>query len=169
LLGNQAADPHLVVTPATGESWEQPSTNTKRPTYALARGATTAVDIGGETVPVTSPIVVDADAEDAGAPRVDAVVDLADVEDEARLLTAATGLIRPPGGIAVPAVTARHPLTSAFTPGNLGDRGWVILAGPMFHNGRLDTVQRIIGVQVTPAERGRPEMVTFEFQTGDAT
>lgn len=169
LIGDQTADPHLICTPRTVQSWTQPSTNTRRPTYGLARGATTAVDIGGETTPVLSPIVVDQDAYDAGAPRVDAVVDLADTEDPTRLLGAATNLLRPPGGVQVPSVTVRLRVGSPFTPGNLGERGRVILEGPMFDSGSLDTIQRIIGVQVSPAERGRPETVTFEFQTGDAT
>lgn len=165
LLGNQDTQPHLIATPGTVQGWGQPSDNTARPTHALARGAQVATDLGGEVVPVTSPVVVDQDAYDAGAPRVDAVVDV-DTEDDQALLDRATGLLRPK--YPIPSITVALPDDNPFTPGNLGDRGRAIVNGFMFEGGRLDTTRRIIGVQVTPAERGRGEQVTFEFQSEEA-
>jgi hypothetical protein len=166
IIGNQTNQPLLIATPGTVQSWGQPSDQTTRPTHAVARGAPVATDLGGATVPMTSPVVVDADAVAAGAPRVDAVVDV-ETQDEQVLLDRAIGLLRPK--YPIPSITVTLPDNHAFTPGNLGERGRAIVEGFMFDGGRLDTVRRIIGVQVTPAERGRAEQITFEFQTEEAT
>lgn len=156
--------PHLVATPSTVEGWGQPTDHTHRPTHAMARGAATAKNLGGQVVPVTSPIITAKAALAEGAPRVDAVTDLP-TEDSSRLLQAARRLIRAP--YPVPSVTVTPPEGFAWNPGLLGQLGRARIESPMFDGGVLDTVARIIGYKVQPAERGRPETITFEFQPDD--
>lgn len=154
---------HLVATPSTVQGWGDQSDQTRRPTHAMARGVDAAKNVGGDVIPITSPVQVDDVAVAGGVLRSDAVIDTDD-DDEARLPRKARRLLKsrtvPP-----PSVTVHLPESSSWSPGRLGEKGRVILPGALWDQGRLDTRARIIGVQVQPAERGRAEEVTFEFQT----
>lgn len=153
---------HLLATPKTVVAWDDSADQTARPTHAMARGKSDLANLGADAEPLTSPVVIDDAAVADGVLRVDDVTDYA-TDDEDLLLAKAGQRLRLPNGI--PSVTVHLPETAAFTPGALGDQGRIILRGNSWPGGRLDTTQRIIGVQVTPAERGRPEEVLFEFQT----
>lgn len=165
LLGRPATEVrHLLCSPATLVSYEMPVDHTLNATHALGRG--TPPDGAADTLPIVSPLLVDADAVAAGVLRVDAVVDVAsDVDDV--VISHAQALLR--AGRSPASVTVRLPEAASFSPANLGDYGRVIIEDPLFPGGRWDDTTRVIGVKVTPEGRGQGEEVTFEFQTNDDT
>lgn len=165
LIGDQTLN-RLLCSPRSLTSWGQPSDGTARPTHGMARGATVGSNDTGDTVPLTSTIVVNQQLVDDGAPRVDRLVDYADIDDQALLDQRAPQIVE--GGPAVPSVTVRLPEESVLGPGILGDTGRVVIRDIAFAGGVYDEVQRVIGIRVEPAERSRPEQVTFEFQPKDA-
>lgn len=160
LLGNQDAR-HLIASPSTLIEWTGLTDHTARGTHARVRGAAVGKAIGGEIVPLVSPIVVDQAAVDNGRLRVDVGSDY-DTEDEAILASNAASLVtnRP----SPPSITVRLPDTSSWSPGLLGDTGRFTIHDVAFDGGVLNGSARVIGMQVKPAQRGEPEEVTFEFQ-----
>jgi len=161
LLGNPA-NRHLVCSPKNLLGFEWVGENVKNATHGLARGAAVNKTVGGEVVPLTSGIAVNQTAVADGAPRVDMVVDYPDETDESKLPGHAQTLVA--RGAPKPTVTVALDATSPLSPGVLGDYGRVLIRDPSFDGGKLDTTARMIGMSVTPAERGTPEKVTFEFQ-----
>lgn len=161
LLGNPDAR-HLICSPANLLGFEWVGENLKNATHGMARGAAVNKTVGGDIVPITSGVVVNQTLVDAGAPRIDVMVDYPDVTDETLLPARAKSLVV--RGAPKPTVTVALSDTSALSPGNLGEYGRVWIDDPTFDGGRLDTHARMIGIRVKPAERGSPEEVTFEFQ-----
>lgn len=163
-VGNEEAR-HLLARPASTTEWAVPSNHTEHGTHAVARGAAVAKNVGGDIVPITSPVAVSAAAVASGFPRVDVQADY-DLADDTLLPAKAAALLV--DGEREPAVTVTLPDDSTFTPGNIGDHARVLLTDAFFDGGRYDEVRRAIGLTMQPAERGRPETCTVEFQPHEA-
>lgn len=131
--------------------------------YDATRGGSTArargADVSSDQSTHAGPIVCDEVVDDAliygGHPRIDLSSDHNTVTDKATLTSLARAqLATSSGSVMIPDVTIR--LDDLVPPALLGRTARVRITDQWFAEG-LDSRYRIIGVKVTPPERGAPE------------
>lgn len=136
-------------------SYAWPTDATTRATAWQSRGASVNTDQSLTSYPLTSPVLVDDDAITAGWPRLDGTSDYPTVERQATLDAHAAAdhaaALAPP---TVPEVTVR--LGEGIGPRLLGATVRLRIRD-LWWPGGLDTRYRVLGLAVTPPERGRPE------------
>ena len=122
---------------------------------ARARGADVSDDQSTHSGPIVCDEVVAQDLIDGGYPRIDLSSDHNTVTDEKTLGSlAAAQLATSRGSVMIPDVTIR--LDDLVPPALLGRTARVRITDQWFAQG-LNARYRIIGVKVTPPERGAPE------------
>lgn len=136
-------------------SYTMPYDATRGGSTARARGADVSDDQSTHAGPITCPEVVADDLLAGGFPRVDLSSDHNTVTDESTLTSLAKAqLATSRGSVMIPDVTIR--LDDLVPPALLGRTARIRITDPWFAEG-LDARYRIIGVKVTPPERGTPE------------
>ncbi|MCX5123164.1 hypothetical protein [Streptomyces sp. NBC_00347] len=136
-------------------SYTFPRDATRGGTTARARGASANSNQTEESRPVYSDELVAGDLIAGGWPRIDLSSDHNTVSDKAVLTGLAAGeLARARGAVVIPEITVR--LGSEIPPALLG-RSVRIRITDEWHPQGLDARFRIIGVKVSPPERGRPD------------
>jgi hypothetical protein len=136
-------------------TYSLPYDGTRGGTAARARGADISSDSSTESGPIISGEVVATDLITGGYPRVDLSSDHGTVTDPnllGPLATAELAVAR--GSVMIPDITVR--LDDLVPPEMLGRTARVRIRDAWFAEG-LDARYRIIGVKVTPPERGTPE------------
>ncbi|AXI78063.1 hypothetical protein [Peterkaempfera bronchialis] len=143
-------------------SYSFPRDATRGGTTARARGD--AVDDGqSESRPVFSEEKVATDLIDGGYPRVDLSADYTGVTDARTLASlAAATLAAARGAVVIPAVTIR--LDDMVPPTLLGQTVRIRITDEWFQG--LDARYRIVGLKVSPSQRGRAD--TAELYLEDA-
>ncbi|OIK25863.1 hypothetical protein [Streptomyces malaysiense] len=146
--------------PGTVLSYSFPRDATRGGTTARARGASTNSDQASESRPLASTVAV-ADQligtgeGHAGYPRVDLTSDHNDTTDQNTLdALARTELAAATGAVVIPAISIR--LDDLVPTALLGRTARIRITDEWFTEG-LDARYRIIGVKVSPAQRGRPD------------
>ncbi|MFD5145359.1 hypothetical protein [Streptomyces sp. NPDC058401] len=136
-------------------SYTFPRDATRGGTTARARGASANSNQTEESRPVYSDELVADDLIAGGWPRIDLSSDHNTVSDKAVLTgLAAVELAGARGAVVIPEITVR--LGSEIPPSLLG-RSVRIRITDEWHPQGLDARFRIIGVKVSPPERGRPD------------
>ncbi|MCP3760149.1 hypothetical protein [Streptomyces sp. TBY4] len=136
-------------------SYTFPRDATRGGTTARARGASANSNQAEESRPVYSDELVAGDLIAGGWPRIDLSSDHNGVSDKDALTgLAAAELAGARGAVVIPEITVR--LGSEIPPALLG-RSVRIRITDEWHPQGLDARFRIIGVKVTPPERGRPD------------
>jgi hypothetical protein len=132
-----------------------PRDATRGGTTARARGASDNEDAAAESRPLCSDPQIAQDLIDAGYPRIDLTADYNSVKDKATLDSLAKAeLAQSKGAVVVPSITVR--LDDLVPPSLLGQSARVRITDDWWAPG-LDTRYRIVGVKVTPPQRGRPD------------
>lgn len=146
--------------PGTILSYSFPRDATRGGTTARARGASTNSDQASESRPPASRVAV-ADQligtgdGHAGYPRIDLTSDHNDITVQATLdALARTELAAATGAVVIPEISVR--LDGLVPTALLGRTARIRIADEWFTEG-LDARYRIIGVKVSPAQRGRPD------------
>ncbi|MFJ8490884.1 hypothetical protein ACIRBZ_21395 [Streptomyces sp. NPDC094038] len=142
--------------PGTILSYSFPRDATRGGTTARARGASVNTDQSVESRPLVSTIAVAGELiEKAGYPRIDLTSDHNDITDQNTLdalaeaeLTAATG------AVVIPEISIR--LDDLVPTALLGRTARIRITDEWFTEG-LDARYRIVGVKVSPAQRGRAD------------
>lgn len=136
-------------------SYSFPRDATRGGTTVRARGASVNSNQAEESRPLYSDELVADDLIAGGWPRIDLSSDHNTVSDKAVLTgLAANELAQARGAVVIPEITVR--LGSEIPPALLG-RTVRIRITDEWHPQGLDARFRIIGVKVTPPERGRPD------------
>jgi hypothetical protein len=136
-------------------SYSFPGDATRGGTTAVARGASITNATTGESRPLCSPEHVADDLISGGYPRVDLTADYNSVTDSPTLDSLATALLKEAGGsVVVPSVTIR--LDDLVPPSLLGRPVRLRITDIWYAEG-FDAHYRIIGLKVTPPQRGRPD------------
>ncbi|MBT2445914.1 hypothetical protein J7F03_02170 [Streptomyces sp. ISL-43] len=136
-------------------SYAFPRDATRGGTTARARGASVNSNQAEESRPVYSKEMVADDLITGGWPRIDLSSDHNTISDGNALnLRAAGELAQARGAVVIPEITIR--LGSEVPPSLLG-RTVRIRITDEWHPQGLDARYRIIGVKVSPPERGRPD------------
>ncbi|MFE2166680.1 hypothetical protein ACFXB3_16710 [Streptomyces sp. NPDC059447] len=136
-------------------SYSFPRDATRGGTTARARGASTNDNPTKESRPKISVEEVDDDLIEGGWPRIDLSSDHNEVSDPKVLQSLAKAeLAQSRGAVVIPAITIR--LGDMVPPTLLGRTTRIRITDEWFSKG-LDARYRIIGVKVTPPERGRPD------------
>ncbi|MFF8607632.1 hypothetical protein ACF06X_16985 [Streptomyces sp. NPDC015346] len=136
-------------------SYSFPWDATRGGTTALARGASTNSNAAAESRPLVSREQVATDLLADGWPLIDLSSDHNEVTDQLTLDSlAAAELGQARGAVVIPAISIR--LGGIVPPALLGRVARVRITDEWFADG-LDARYRIIGVKVTPQERGRPD------------
>lgn len=136
-------------------SYSFPRDATRGGTTARARGASVNTNQAEESRPVFTQELVAQDLIDGGWPRIDLSSDHNEVSDKAVLTSLATAeLARARGAVVIPAITIR--LGAVVPPTLLGRTVRIRITDEWYAQG-LDARYRIIGVKVSPPERGRPD------------
>lgn len=145
-------------------SYSMPYDATRGGTTARARGADVSDDQSTQAGPIICPEVVADDLLAGGFPRIDLSSDHSTVTDVPTLTSLARAqLATSRGSVMIPDVVVR--LDDLVPPSLLARTARVRITDPWFTEG-LDARYRIIGVKVTPPERGTPE--TAELFLEDA-
>jgi hypothetical protein len=132
-----------------------PADATRGGTTARARGASVNDDQAEESRPLVSDVQVAEDLIAAGYPRVDLTADYNTVTDVPTLNSLATAeLAASRGAVVIPEITIR--LDDLVPPTLLGRTVRLRIHDAWWAEG-LDARYRIIGVKVTPPQRGRPD------------
>ncbi|MER8059130.1 MULTISPECIES: hypothetical protein [unclassified Streptomyces] len=146
--------------PGTILSYSFPRDATRGGTTARARGASTNSDQASESRPLPSAVasaqqLIGTGPGHAGYPRIDLTSDHNDISDPATLdALARTELAAATGAVVIPAITIR--LDDLVPPALLGRTARIRITDEWFTEG-LDARYRVIGVAVSPAQRGRPD------------
>ncbi|MEU7038077.1 hypothetical protein ABZ958_30980 [Streptomyces sp. NPDC046237] len=137
-------------------SYSFPRDATRGGTTAVARGASVNSNAAAESRPLYSkPPAVAQDLLDGGWPRIDLTSDHNEITSEATLKNlAAANLAEVRGAVVIPEIKIR--LGGVVPPALLG-RSARIRITDEWHPEGLDARYRIIGVKVSPPERGRPD------------
>lgn len=136
-------------------SYLLPYDATRGGTTARARGADVSDDQSTQAGPLVCPEVVAEDLLAGGYPRIDLSSDNNTVTDIPTLTSLANAqLATARGSVMIPDIIIR--LDDLVPPALLGRATRVRITDPWFTEG-LDARYRIIGVKVTPPERGAPE------------
>ena len=145
-------------------SYTLPYDATRGGTTARARGADVSDDQSKQGGPIVCPEVVADDLLMGGYPRIDLSSDNSTVTDTLTLTSLAKAQLGTSrGSVMIPDIVIR--LDDLVPPALLGRTARVRITDPWFTEG-LDARYRIIGVKVTPPERGAPE--TAELFLEDA-
>lgn len=146
--------------PGTILSYSFPRDATRGGTTARARGASTNSDQASESRPPASTVAV-ADGligtgdGHGGYPRTDLTSDHNDITDQTTLdALARTELTAATGAVVIPEISIR--LDDLVPTALLGRTARIRITDEWFTEG-LDARYRIIGVKVSPAQRGRPD------------
>ncbi|MFD7132366.1 hypothetical protein [Streptomyces sp. NPDC059894] len=142
--------------PGTILSYSFPRDATRGGTTARARGASVNTNQAEESRPLTSKAAVATDLiEKAGYPRIDLSSDHNDITDPDTLnALAGAELDAGTGAVVIPEITVR--LDDLVPPALLGRTVRIRITDEWWTEG-LDARYRIIGVKVSPAQRGRPD------------
>lgn len=136
-------------------SYSFPRDATRGGTTSRARGASANDNPTKESRPKISVEEVADDLIGGGWPRIDLSSDHNEVSDETVLQSLAKAeLAQARGAVVIPAITIR--LGEMVPPTLLGRTARVRITDEWFSQG-LDARYRIVGVKVTPPERGRPD------------
>jgi hypothetical protein len=132
-----------------------PRDATRGGTTAVARGASTNTDSSEESRPTVSVEAVADDLIAAGWPRVDLTADYSDITDQDTLdRLAASQLADAEGAVVIPEITIR--LDDLVPPQLLGRTVRLRITDVWYADG-FDSRFRIIGIKVTPPQRGVPD------------
>ncbi|WP_089099466.1 hypothetical protein [Streptomyces hyaluromycini] len=152
--------PLVLDRPGTILSYSFPRDATRGGTTARARGASINTDQATESRPLASDVAI-ADrligtAEGHGGyPRIDLTSDHNDISDKNTLNALARAeLAAATGAVVIPEISVR--LDDLVPTALLGRTARIRITDEWFTEG-LDTSYRIIGVKVSPAQRGRPD------------
>ncbi|WP_175409937.1 hypothetical protein [Streptomyces sp. TRM64462] len=138
-------------------SYSFPRDATRGGTTSRARGASANSDQSQESRPAISAEHVAQDLIDGGWPRVDLSSDHSSVSSVPVLdALAAAELAEARGAVVIPAVTIRLDDRAPVPPMLLGRTVRLRITDEWYAEG-LDARYRVIGVKVTPPQRGRPE------------
>ncbi|MER6527684.1 hypothetical protein [Streptomyces sp. NPDC001508] len=142
--------------PGTILSYSFPRDATRGGTTARARGASTNADQASESRPLCSTVAVATELiERAGYPRIDLTSDHNDITDEGTLTALArTELAAAGGAVVIPEISVT--LDDLVPTALLGRTARIRITDEWFTEG-LDARYRIIGVKVSPAQRGHPD------------
>ncbi|MEU6377498.1 hypothetical protein [Streptomyces sp. NPDC046909] len=156
--------------PGTILSYSFPRDATRGGTTARARGASTNTDQASESRPLASTVAV-ADqligtaAGHAGYPRIDLTSDHNEITAPATLdAIARTELTAATGAVVIPEISVR--LDDLVPTALLGRTARIRIRDEWFTEG-LDARYRIIGVKVSPAQRGRPDTAELYLEEAD--
>jgi hypothetical protein len=144
--------------PGTILSYSFPRDATRGGTTARARGASTNTNQAEESRPLASDVAVATELigeAGAGYPRIDLSSDHNEITDD-DILDALAGaeLTSATGAVVIPEITVR--LDDLVPPALLGRTVRIRITDEWWTEG-LDARYRIIGVKVSPAQRGRPD------------
>ncbi|MCA1219884.1 hypothetical protein [Streptomyces sp. 8L] len=143
-------------------SYTWPVDATKKANAWQSRGASINANLAADSVPLMSPVLVDEEDLAAGWPRLDGSSDYSTVEEQATLdahARADWAAARRP--VAIPEITVR--LGDNVTPALLGTTVRVRIRD-LWHPDVLDERFRVVGLSITPPERGRPETATLYLE-----
>ncbi|MEU1161466.1 hypothetical protein ABZ372_12150 [Streptomyces sp. NPDC005921] len=146
--------------PGTILSYSFPRDATRGGTTARARGASTNTDQATESRPLASDVaaadqLIGTGKDHAGYPRIDLTSDHNDITDKNTLdALARTELGAATGAVVIPEISIR--LDDLVPTALLGRTARIRITDEWFTEG-LDARYRIIGVKVSPAQRGRPD------------
>ncbi|MFJ8664539.1 hypothetical protein [Streptomyces sp. NPDC093600] len=141
--------------PGTILSYSFPYDATRGGTTALARGATTNANAAAESRPIVSTQQIASDLLADGWPLIDLSSDHNEVTDTLTLDSLAKrSLDESRGTVVIPAISIH--LDGVVPPALLGRVARIRITDEWYSQG-LDARYRIIGVKVTPPERGRPD------------
>lgn len=136
-------------------SYSFPYDATRGGTTALARGASTNSNAGTESRPIVSTEQVASDLLADGWPLIDLSSDHNEVTDTLTLDSLAKReLAETQGAVVIPAISIH--LGGIVPPALIGRVARIRITDEWYSQG-LDARYRIIGVKVTPPERGRPD------------
>ncbi|MFF3845286.1 hypothetical protein [Streptomyces sp. NPDC002328] len=141
--------------PGTILSYSFPRDATRGGTTARARGASTNTNQTEESRPLASRIAVATELIGAGYPRIDLTSDHNEITDQIVLNSlAGAELAAATGAVVIPEITIR--LDDLVPPALLGRTVRIRVTDEWWTEG-LDARFRVIGVKVSPAQRGRPD------------
>ncbi|MEU6192980.1 hypothetical protein [Streptomyces sp. NPDC047061] len=148
--------PLVLDRPGTILSYSFPRDATRGGTTARARGASVNTNQAAESRPLASDVAVALELIDgAGYPRIDLSSDHNDITDQDTLnALARTELAAATGAVVIPEISVR--LDGLVPTALLGRTARIRITDEWFTEG-LDAGYRIIGVKVSPAQRGRPD------------
>ncbi|MEU8721519.1 hypothetical protein [Streptomyces antimycoticus] len=136
-------------------SYTWPTDATQKANAWQSRGASVNGNLASESCPLTSPLLVADDDLAAGWPRLDGSSDYTTVEQQATLdahaRADATAARNP---VTIPEVTVL--LGGTITPALLGATVRLRIRD-LWHPTALDARYRVVGMSISPPERGRPE------------
>ncbi|MEU5915914.1 hypothetical protein [Streptomyces sp. NPDC047141] len=136
-------------------SYSFPYDATRGGTTALARGASTNANAAAESRPIFSTQQYASDLLVDGWPLIDLSSDHNEITDPLALdSVAATELKQARGAVVIPSVSIH--LGGIVPPALLGRVARIRITDEWYSQG-LDARYRIVGVKVTPPERGRPD------------
>ncbi|MFF9426019.1 hypothetical protein ACWEPR_06870 [Streptomyces sp. NPDC004290] len=136
-------------------SYSFPYDATRGGTTALARGASTNANAAAESRPIYSTQQYASDLLVDGWPLIDLSSDHNEITDPLALdSVAATELKQARGAVVIPSVSIH--LGGIVPPALLGRVARIRITDEWYSQG-LDARYRIVGVKVTPPERGRPD------------
>ncbi|MEV6073953.1 hypothetical protein AB0L80_02380 [Streptomyces sp. NPDC052069] len=154
VIRSGAAD--IVLThPGAVLSYNWPTDATLKANGWQSRGASINANQAADSYPLTSPVLVDTADIAAGWPRVDGSSDYTTVEQQATLdghARADWTAARTP--VQIPEVTVL--LGGNITPALLGSTVRLRIRD-LWHPQTLDARYRVVGMSISPPERGRPE------------
>lgn len=136
-------------------SYSFPDDATRGGTTALARGASANSNAAAESRPTVSAEKVNTTLLNGGWPRIDLSSDHNEVSDTKTLNSlAAANLAKAAGSVLIPEISIR--LGGIVPPALLGRTARIRITDE-WHSEGLDRRYRVIGVKVSPPERGRPD------------
>ncbi|WP_327372042.1 hypothetical protein [Streptomyces sp. NBC_01217] len=136
-------------------SYALPTDATLKANAWQSRGASINTNQAADSFPLMSPVLVDDDDIAAGWPRLDGTSDYTTVEQQATLdahARADWNAARTP--VTIPEITVL--LADTITPALLGSTVRLRIRD-LWHPNGLDVRYRVVGMTITPPERGRPE------------
>ncbi|MFE0649163.1 hypothetical protein ACFVZH_11290 [Streptomyces sp. NPDC059534] len=141
--------------PGTILSYSFPWDATRGGTTAVARGASTNSNAAAESRPLVSSPQIASDLIADGWPLIDLSSDHNEISDQLTLDSlAAAELDQARGAVVIPAISVH--LGGIVPPALLGRVARIRITDE-WHSSGLDARYRIVGVKVTPPERGRPD------------
>ncbi|MEV4966649.1 hypothetical protein AB0886_05195 [Streptomyces sp. NPDC024062] len=136
-------------------SYSLPTDATIKANAWQSRGASTNTNQAADSYPLMSPVLVADDDIAAGWPRLDGTSDYTTIEQQSTLdahARADWSAARTP--VTIPEVTVL--LGDSITPALLGSTVRLRIRD-LWHPDGLDVRYRVVGMTITPPERGRPE------------